>query len=491
MIPRTISSLLLALALLSCSPMKSAGRSGNESGTGTGITLDQLRSRIDALLEDSVLAPSFIGLAILSLDDSTLLYSRNAEKLFHPASNMKLFTTATALQTLGPLFQIATKFFVDSAANTGIVRGNLYVRGRGDPLIRVEELDSIARSFYGIGIRSITGSLVGDVTYFDSLSWGKGWMWDDEPSSDEAFISALSVEQNSVTIRVTPAGRTGDPLHVSYTPATSFVNVENFGITSGDTLLPPLVVGRPQRQNSFYVRGHMPPLSDPEEQQLSVCNPELFFLHLLRERLSMNGITVEGGIRIDSTRGTLEVGQITHSMDSLLRQINKPSDNLAAENLLKIMAAERFGPPGIADSGLVIIKTYLHSIGIDTAKMILADGSGVSWYGAVTPTTIISLLKSQYSNKTTFPMFYGSLPVAGRDGTLKRRMVGTRAEGNVRAKTGSLTGVSTLSGYVTTSDGRFLAFSMLANHFHGKLSYLRGVQDKLLELLSEIQLSTP
>jgi D-alanyl-D-alanine carboxypeptidase/D-alanyl-D-alanine-endopeptidase (penicillin-binding protein 4) len=221
-----------------------------------------------------------------------------------------------------------------------------------------------------------------------------------------------------------------------------------------------------------------------------VWKPEFYFLELLKERLMTHGIQIHGKLRIDTVYHGQRIAAISHRIDSVVHQINKPSDNLAAENLLKTLAVVKQRKPGASQDGLFIIKEYLTSVGIDTSKMILADGSGLSWYNAISPDAVVQLLFHEY-HTPAFRRFYESLPIAGVDGTLKNRMKETRAEGNVHAKTGSLTGVSALSGYVKNRDGVTLIFSMLCNHFPQKILSLRNAQDNIMNILTSSSQRSP
>jgi D-alanyl-D-alanine carboxypeptidase/D-alanyl-D-alanine-endopeptidase (penicillin-binding protein 4) len=448
-----------------------------------------LQSKIDTLLNDSTLAPCFIGLKVVSLDNGNVLYERDSRKLFHPASNMKLLTAATGLHMLGRDFQYTTHLYSDAQPAHGVIEGNIYVKGTGDPLLTTDDLDTIALALQEHGITSIRGDLVGDVSFFDSLYWGAGWMWDDEPDPDEAFITPLTVNDNSIELTVNAGNRVGDPTHIDIHPATSFMDVINVSVTSNDTLLPPLSVKRLNRKNTIVVQGRISPRSIPRQFPLSVWQPEMYFLDLLKSRLLDHGIALKGTARIGSTEGSNQLATRIHTIDSVLYSMNKRSDNIAAENLLKTIAAKRKGTPGSAAQGIEVMKEYLASIGIDTSAMILRDGSGVSWYNALSTDEIVTLLAKQYKDNQTFTTFYESLPIAGVDGTLEHRMMGTHAVKNVHAKTGTLTGNSALSGYVTSLDGKLLGFSMLCNHFPGKMNVLRDVQDKILELLANASLT--
>ncbi len=478
---------VLFLLLQACSTVSTTRRASPGALTGRA----ELQSRIDSILDDTVFVPSLIGVKIISLDDGKVLYTRNSNKLFHPASNMKLLTTSTAVSTLDKDFRFTTRISSDREAGDGVLSGNLYVKGCGDPLMNTADLDSMAASVKRLGIHAITGDLVGNVTYFDDIPWGAGWMWDDEPEAYAAFITPLMVNENAVHLTVRPGKANGDSLNFSVEPQTQYVPVVNLGVTSSDTTLPALSPTRRKNDTTIIIRGRMKP-GDPEQQfDLSVWKPEMYFLNLLRTALNRNGVELDGGIRFDTAIGKFRIAELSHPVDSVVHRINKTSDNLAAENLLKTLSAEKHGTPGSAAAGLDIVKEYLSRIGIDTTKMNLADGSGESFYDLVSPDIIVQILRSEYGEPSTFKRFYESLPVGGVDGTLKNRMRNTRAQGNVHAKTGSISGVSTLSGYVRTADGRMLAFSFMANHFPGMITSLRNAQDRVMELLANFSDRNP
>jgi len=478
---------VLFVFLQACSTISTTRQTS--PGTLTGRA--QLQSKIDSILDDSVFAPSLIGMKIISLDDDKVLYTRNSGKLFHPASNMKLLTTSTAVSLLDKDFRFTTRTYSDREAKDGILSGNLYVKGSGDPLTNTADLDSMAASVKQLGINKITGNLVGNVTYFDDVPWGSGWMWDDEPDAYAAFITPLTVNDNAVHLTVRPGKANGDSLSFSVEPQTHYVPVTNYGVTSSDTSLPELSATRRKNDTTTIIRGHMKP-GDPEQHlDMSVRKPEMYFLELLKDALNRNGVEVRGETRVDTAIGKIRLTESSHPLDSVVHRINKLSDNLAAENLLKTLSAEKHGTPGSAAEGLSIVKEYLSRIGIDTTKMTLADGSGLSFYDLVSPDIIVQILRNEYGDSSTFKRFYESLPVGGVDGTLKNRMRNTRAQGNVHAKTGSISGVSTLSGYVRTADGRMLAFSFMANHFPGMITSLRNAQDRVMELLANFSERNP
>jgi D-alanyl-D-alanine carboxypeptidase/D-alanyl-D-alanine-endopeptidase (penicillin-binding protein 4) len=457
------------------------------SGLSQSSNITTITATIDSLLNDTLFVPSFIGLKIVSLDDGKTIYSRNSHKLFHPASNMKLLTTSTALNVLDSDFVFTTSISYDGNISKGALNGNLFILGSGDPLFTLKDIDTIVERIKQAGITSVKGNIIGDVTAMDELFWGEGWMWDDEPEYYEAFITPLTVNGNYITIEVSPGGKDGDKLPVRIEPQTSYLYIINNGITSSDTSIPTVQVTRPKRNNTITVNGRLSTTDTSEKFEISVWQPELWYLHLFKERLEKNGILVSGEIELDTLQKSIQLTTIKHSIDSVLHFINKPSDNLASELLLKTFGRTKYGKPGTAKKGLEAMLDYLNSIGVDTSLLILADGSGLSFYNQVSPDALVKILEHQYRSKT-FKRFYESLPTAGVDGTLKNRLKGTKAEGNLRAKTGTISSVSTLSGYITTTDNKLLAFSFMSNHYPKQLRDLRKLQDTIVELLSNSRL---
>lgn len=449
-----------------------------------------LQARLDSLLSDTALASCFIGINITALDGGTTLYERNGLKLFHPASNMKLLTTAAALKMLGSGFMFRTAVWADGPVKAGVVSGDLYVHGTGDPLITTDDLDSLAARIRDSGIKVIKGDIVGDVSQFDSLFWGPGWMWDDEPGTSMASITPLTVNSNAIEFTAYPGRRNGDPVAILYDAPEGYFTLRNEALTSTDTLIPPLSITRRRGENIIEVRGRITPGTRPQRSSLSIWKPEQFFLELFRRELIRGGISVLGRTRLGASSGTFKLGEISHQLDSVIQRINKLSDNLAAENTLKTLSVEKHGIPGTTAGGIAAIKVYLSSIGIDTTRFTAADGSGESSYNEISPDIIVALLRKQYDDKAVYTRFSESLPVAGADGTLKTRMKGTAAERNVHAKTGTTTGVSTLSGYVTTQAGMPLVFSIMCNHFPGDLQILRSLQDTIMVVLANLQVTS-
>jgi D-alanyl-D-alanine carboxypeptidase/D-alanyl-D-alanine-endopeptidase (penicillin-binding protein 4) len=449
--------------------------------------VEQLRDSIDKILKDSIFLPARVGIRVISVNDGEALYDRDGEKLFHPASTLKLLTSATALHELGKQFKFKTVLYADSISRSGMAVRNLFVKGFGNPNFSVSDLRWMVEQMKANGIQQVEGDLIGDVSYFDTLYWGKGWMWDDEPSAEEPFITPLSVNKNTVSVFVSPGMRNGDPLTVRLEPETRSLSVANGGTTGSSDSANPLEVTRDHfvRSNTIRVKGTLPISSREREFALSVWRPELFALTLFQEELSRQGISVRGEARIGTLADNAKT-IVVHEwpIDSVLYTMNKPSDNLSAENVLKTLSAEKHGAPGTAADGIAAVKAYLTSLGIDSTSYLMVDGSGVSHYNLLSPQIVTTLLAAVRRDEGASEAYYESLPLAGEEGTLKNRMRAGAASRNVRAKTGTLTGVSNLSGYVTTRDGELLAFSIFIEHFIGTPKQYRDAQDKIVELLA-------
>ncbi len=470
---------------LSCGAPAKLRKTPETSGVG-------IRAQIDAILADSSLAQTRVGIQVVSLRTGRVLYDRDSNLLFNPASNMKLLTTATALSRLGPDFRFKTELRADTASVAdSAIAGNLYLKGYADPDLSLADLDWLIQRLRNKGIRRISGDLVCDASYLDDFFFGAGWMWDDASSSDFAPIAALTVNDNCVTVTVQPGAQVGDSLSYLLEPETAYVKIQNLGVTV-DSLdsnrIRRFKVEREWKRpsNTIVIEGGLPAGTAERQLVIEVVNPVRFMGTVFSEMLARAGIELPGQV----TEGTLpdtSLSLVTHisaPLSEVIRNTNKISDNLSAELLLKTLGAEFRRPPGSAKAGLAVVKEFLSEVGIDTTKLYLADGSGVSRYDVVTPAQVVKLLRHMAEDFHVQAEFMASLPIAGMDGTLRNRMLDTPAQGKLRAKTGTLRGVSSLSGYTTTADGEPLAFSIMMEHFVGPASLRRSLQDRICAVIS-------
>jgi D-alanyl-D-alanine carboxypeptidase/D-alanyl-D-alanine-endopeptidase (penicillin-binding protein 4) len=478
---RFLSLTLVALTVLGCAGTELTTLAPPPPMAALSVASSSaLKSQIDALLSDSLFPPSNVSVKIVSLTRKKELYSLNERMLFNPASNQKLFTSAAALHYLGKDALIPTVVTADTGNN------RIVITGYGDPILSTADVDSIAR----ICVAALPQGRIWDVgvnvRFFDSLYWGAGWTWDEEPEAYGMFLSPLMLNNNTVTVDVVPSPTPGAPPLVMVDPPTPYTPVENFAVTTADSITVPLQVTRKwqERSNTITVSGQMGLTWRTRRDQLSVWRPELYAGTVFAELLKHHGVSVNR-VAIDSLSGAFPVlCTFEHGIDTILTFLNKVSDNLSAEAALKTIAARRLGVPGSARLGASLVYEFLAQTGIDTNAIAIADGSGLSRYNLTSTGTIIRLLERMYADSALFPLFYKTLPIAGVDGTIGSRMKGTRAEGNLRAKTGTLSGVTALSGYVQTLDGEWLAFSILMQSYPGSLRAYRAVQDRIGALLA-------
>ena len=472
---------MLAAVMLSCAtvprPAEPVARSS---------AVMRLQAELDSLYADPILSQAQCAIKVKSMDTRKTLYQRNSRLLFAPASNMKLLTTATALYRLGVNYRFKTLLACDSSAwapGDSLLRGNLYLKGGGDPLFSTEDLLKFVHLLRAQGLKEIQGGVIADPSFLDTLELGKGWMWDDEPEAYSAHLSALTLDENCVTFVIRPGNEVGAPVEVEYFPPSPEIQVKNQAITCDTADSYHLIVERDvaHRKNLFTVRGEYPLGAKPDTSVLNVENPALFTVSTFARLLGDAGIRIGQGYRIGLMPANAET-LIVHSSPPLAQVVyhtNKISDNLAAELILKTLGAELKGPPGTAEKGLGVIREFLQSIRVDSTTYNIVDGSGLSRYNRITADLMMELLDFIYHHFQVRPEFLASLPIGGVDGSLSGRLKNKPAFENLRAKTGSMQGVSSLSGYVATADGEILAFSVLMQNFLGPPGPYRDLQDRI------------
>ncbi len=468
---------------------------------------------LDALVSGTMVDDAHWGISVTDTETGAVLYARNASKNFMPASNAKIFTAAAALSLLGPDYRYETRLYASGPVEGGVLRGNLIVRGSGDPTIGGHDqeahptavFEAWADSLAARGITRVAGDIIGDDDLIDDTPLGRGWAWDDAPYYYSAETGGLVFNMNTIDVRI--RGRTpGRPAAVQWTPYnTDYVTIINStrSLPAGTSI--DEEYARERGTNVIHLRSHVP-VGRIEREELTVTNPTLYFTHVLRETLMRGGVHVEGqAVDIDEIPLTLDYDEddglrvvaryTSPPLTEIARIFVKKSDNLYAEQVLRTLGAERPVEgatedddltPGSAAMGLKAANPFFARAGLDTLRLELVDGSGLSRMNLVTPAAATSLLRHMWSQPEADvrAAFLGALPVGGVDGTLEYRFRSGPARGNVRAKTGTLTGVSALSGYVTTAAGTPLAFSVFANNYTARTSRIRSVQDRIVRALA-------
>jgi serine-type D-Ala-D-Ala carboxypeptidase/endopeptidase (penicillin-binding protein 4) len=447
------------------------------------------------------------GLLVVDAVTGETLYEKNADKYFVPASNMKLLTTAFALDTLTPDYRFRTTIETNGIlSKDGKLMGNLILVGRGDPNLSnrkfpfdtKEEFDGppdkalaeLADLVVAGGVKEVTGDMVADDSYFPRERYPDGWEIDDMVWEYGAAISAIVVDDNTATLTLTPGDKPGDPVQAMVEPPVQEFAVQNAVKTVGAKEKPDLRLIREPGSNVVALSGVLPAHSSPRKLVLAIQEPAEHAAALLARLLAERGVKIDGKPRAQHYPDTLEAPRtvIAEHMSIRLgdgvKLVNKISQNLHAEVLLRTAARQSGGLWSDSDELVKIPKTFYAKVGIREDDVIQTDGSGLSRHDLVTPRAMVTLL--QYAEKQKwFPEYYASLPIAGQDGTLNERMKDAAIAGRIHAKTGSVSHVRALSGFAETIGGRRLIFSFLSNNEQVKNHEVHDALDGLCQAMIE------
>jgi serine-type D-Ala-D-Ala carboxypeptidase/endopeptidase (penicillin-binding protein 4) len=391
---------------------------------------EKIIKEIDELISE---IPAGTKMAIMiynPLTQDTLVCINHTESMI-PASNTKLFTTATALELMGGDYLLSTKILADDdnfSDNT--LNGNIYIKGFGNPTFSSEDLEQLINQLYQLGLRKVTGNVVGDDTYFDDVYSRDDWISEERANVKLPPISALVIDRNRTIITKKRKGR----------------------------------------YRNYFV---------------SVENPPLFAAKTLKEKLISFGIEVGGKSISGQTADKAKVlVESSIELRELLQMINKHSDNFYAECLFKTLGSAYSGQQGNSLFSTQAILNYIDDNSIYSTGTTIVDGSGISRFDQVTAGALVGLLEKVYFNIKQFDDFFNSLSIAGVDGTLRKRMIGTPAENNFHGKTGTLNGVSSISGYVTTADNDDIIVCMMFEYTKGGTTKYKSIQDRIIEILA-------
>lgn len=494
----------------------------SRGATSKPATLADLKSRIDEIVRQPALEPGFFAVKIVSLDSGQVIYEQNANKFVRPASNMKLYTVAAAFDRLTPDFHFVTSVYAKEKLEDEKVKGDLIVYGRGDPSIAarfnngdyLKGINDLADRIVAAGVRRIKGDLVGDESYFNGAPVGSGWEWEDLTWSYGAQVSALTINDNAIDLNIRPGDRIGAPVSITTgPPSSSFMTIVNRATTTAKGTRGDLRIYRGLGANSLEITGTLPMGDAGFVGGVSIPDPALAFVSMLRDALIKRGVKIDGRVRTVNSRSggsivpapifapgkvpeyltpVVEIASLSSpAFSSIAAQTLKPSQNQYTEIILRTLGRV-WVPPASSEvgrvrddeeNGLEVVKTFLRQAGVNDNDVALNDGSGLSRNDLISANSTIQLLTFMSKHKY-FSQFREALPIAGVDGTLRTRMRGTPAEGNVRAKTGSLSSVASLSGYVTTAGGEHLVFSMMLNNYPDAAAVRRDSIDAIAVLLA-------
>ncbi len=467
----------------------------------------KLSQSIEQILSDPEVARGFWGIDVVSLDNGNRIFGLNEKKLFTPASNTKLFTTAAVFALIGPDYRFKTTVeSVGTVDKYGRLNSDLVVVGRGDPnlsgrtlpyylhterkALPIQVLIDLADQLVQKGLKYVDGDVVADDSYYVFERYGEGWSQDDLVWEWGAPVSALTVNDNVLFVNIMPADRPGERAFLNITPFPEYYRIDNRVMTTPQGTGPrKIYINREPGSNQITFWGNMPQDDAGAGESLAIEDPADFTAKLFRELLEQRGVTVYGRPRTRHTElASMQTFTVTSiasggggemaghpspaplvlgSHDSVvlsddLRVINKVSQNLHAELMLRLLGKEK-GTSGSIAGGLEVLRGFLTSAGIKPDQFVFYDGSGLSRENLVSPEAVVMLLR--YAQQQPWGKLYeDTFPVAGVDGSLSDRLKTGPAKGVVHAKTGSLGHVNALSGYATTAKGERVAFSILCNN---------------------------
>jgi D-alanyl-D-alanine carboxypeptidase/D-alanyl-D-alanine-endopeptidase (penicillin-binding protein 4) len=495
-----LAGLLLTAAWLASFP----GFAQQPAPTTAPASLAELQQRLSEHVQHPRFAAGSFGVKVVSLETGKTLFENDAAKLLSPASNCKLYTMALALDKLGGDYRIKTSLYAEAKPDQrGNLKGDLIVYGRGDPGFNVKAgggdifraLQPLVAALTNAGVRQISGDLIGEDSFIVGAPLGSGWAWDDMNYYYGAEISALTINDNTLQVSVKPGAKAGAPCQLTISPATSYVVLSNRTQTIAAAGRRDINFYRPLGQNVIYVTGQMPLDQTNYTDDVTFSNPAGLFVALFKEALARHGVKVSGTTRtmnwLDRQGQTLDPGKLVElgavqskTMRELNVAVQKPSQNLYTDLMLahvgslerERVQAERsarntnaaietvVGTTSSEDYGIRELDKFLTKAGVKRGEVRFEEGSGLSRNNVATPNATIALLEYM-SRHAEAKSYHDALPIAGKDGTLRNRLKGTRAEGNVHAKTGTLRWANSTSGYVTTAAGEKLAFCLMLNRY--------------------------
>lgn len=464
---------LLFITLTACSTFKSSR--------------SLVENRIDSVLASPLFTTAQAGISVIDLKTKQPIFQQNEKKLFRPASNQKLLTTAASLVFLGTDYKFQTSMYHTGEVIDSVCSGDVFYVGGFDPEFSSANLDSLSRELKKFGIKKINGNLYADVSSMDSLFWGEGWMWNDDPATYIPYLSPLTINKNTIKVIYEP-GEIGKPANLKLVPNTAFFRIEN-GSTTIDSGKANFIIDRDwlRRRNTIFVGGTIQQSAKKDSAEFNVFDPAFYFLTLAKESMERTGISLLGKTdTLTLPQNAQKIFSFERNIKPVVTYTNKVSDNLNAELLLLTLSRKASASKASSQNGKKLIDSLITLSGGNPKAYRVTDGSGLSYYNLTNAELLSKALVYMYGqDKTTFDAFLYSLPIGGIDGTLSNRYKNSTAKGNVFAKTGTISGVASLSGYIKTKKENWLAFSILIQNYVGSASEARKIQDKLCEILFE------
>ncbi len=469
----------------------------------TEAEISSLAANVDiALASGNALRGAHAGVYAIDARDGRVLYERNQDDAFQPASTFKLLVGSAALDKLGPEFRFRTQVLANGSVANGVLDGELVLRGGGDPFLNANDLGAAAAAVANAGIARVTGVRIDDA-HFEAPGYLPGWNWDDFAYYYAPVVSALAFEENVVHLTIAPGAQPGDPATVAAAPAgvvarpveacqpTVFVRVLPLATTGAPGAKDTIDVER-ERSGCIRVTGTIPAGAKADVVDAAVVSPAAYAYDAFANALRAHGVTLEGAAQsaaapLDEHRAALAPNanaKVVWSHDSeplrdTLADLWLPSDNLVAELLLRELGFAASGAPGTTEHGAAFEKGWLRTLGVDPDALAIDDGSGLSTYDRITPRDLVTILKHDWDGPNR-DLVLDDLPVAGVRGTLKSSYTGTPAEKKIFAKTGSISHVSTLAGYAANAKHGAVIFAFQVDDWVGENAALRELRGRVL-----------
>ncbi len=450
------------------------------------------RNSVDTILSQSCPNGLRAGAKFYSLDRQQVIYSRNSDSLFTPASNMKIFTSAMALKKVGPDYRFHTHLYAVGNIDDTVLKGDLYIKGFGDPSLVTEQMWILVNELKNLPITKIEGNIIADNSYFDAQGRLKSWSSYKGPEAYLAPMGALSFNFNTVTVYVEPGKSVGEKPRVVVDPDVDYFRIRNKAVTTGNKRSRrKLIVNRLERKghDEIIVKGRLPKNVARKRFFLNVTDPQMYTASVFKRFLNQAGVHVTGKIKrgLVPNGATLVVDHESPPLGRILRGLNKFSNNFIAEQILRTLAAQFMGEPGTTENGVLLLQEYMRELGFTPDQYRMVDGSGLAKTNLVTPDQVIALLEDAHSDFSIFPEFISALGVMGLDGSVEDRMHHQKEAQKIRVKTGTLNHVSALSGYFQSQDGERFAFSILLNDVRCSNGKATKLEDEIMEIALRFQ----
>lgn len=425
-----------------------------------------LPAAVTSALREPTLAGAHVGLLAVDAQTGSVLAALDADDDFVPASTLKLIVGSAALARLGPSFSFVTDVAAGTPIAGGVLQGDVYLRGGGDPQLSLHDLDAAAQAVAAAGVTRVSGSVVADATRYDAPHYPAGWVVDDLPYGYAAVPSALCLQLNVAQVRVRPGSSVGEATMLLVTPPADLLTIENRSTTGPAGSADTTDLARPwDRPQSTIVIGRYPLGAGPSDDlEPAVPNPPLYAAAALERALNDRGVGVAGAPASGATPSTSTVLWTHRSkpLRDVLRDFWPPSTNLIGEQLLEELGTTAHGSGDTRARGISAETAWLRSIGADPSTLTIADGSGLSSYDRATPRALVAVLRADWRSRLRSTVL-AALPIAGISGTLHGRFTAAPLRGAVYAKTGSMNHSRALAGYVRTRSGRETIFALMVD----------------------------